>query len=213
MRIRVVPRSTSSVLAFTLIAVAATGARAQTVSIMAKAGGYLPVNEVYEIPGAIEQVTIDRQADLVFGGAVELSPMFWPVDLRFGGDYLTGVEITVQGTSGETFPAEGTLLMLSGDAVLRPFPRLIFAQPYLLVGIGYKRESFAAVDGSSSALPEDYDDYLFHAGLGADVELGGVALVAEVSDYFVGPGTVPGQGWFDSRHDLLASVGLEVGLF
>lgn len=217
MRTPITARSASSAFAFAPVAVAlllfaAPAAHAQTVSVIGKAGGYLPVNEAIDIPGQVQGMVVDRKADLALGAAVEISPMFWPVDVRAGAEYLTGTEISVEGTSGEPFPAEGTLLMLSADVVLRPFPRLVFLQPYLLGGLGYKRESFDAIGGASSALPGDYDDRVFHIGVGADLELGGVAVVAEVSDYFAGGGA-PGQGLFDMRHDVFASVGLKVGLF
>lgn len=203
----------ATALALGLLVLAAPPAQAQTFSVIGKAGGYLPVSDTYEITNELESLVVAKQADLALGGGIEISPLFWPVDLRIGADYLTGAEVTTDGVAGETVVADGTLLMLSGDVVLRPLPRIVVVQPYLLGGIGYKRETFDIADGASSELPENFSDYMVHAGLGVDLQFGGVGVLVEVTDYFGRPNSESRDGFFDVHHDVFASVGIKLGLF
>jgi hypothetical protein len=112
---------------------------------------------------------------------------------------------------------EQTMLVLAADLVLRPMRRLIIVQPYLLAGAGVKRYdfSFSEPDGETSieeAFPESQTDFTIHAGLGLDLGIGPIALVAEMSDYV---------SWYDAegaeegelQNDLFLMAGLRVGLF
>lgn len=175
-------------------------------AVTAKAGGYLPVSDAYTIPSAVEDFAVTRDAEMAVGGAIEWD---WalPGALRAGGEYVTGTRVSLEGVSADAV-VDGSLLMLSADLVLRPLPRMV-VQPYVMGGIGYKRESFRLEDGAGAALPESYGDYLVHAGLGADMQLGGIAVFAEVSDYFDRQQLDDRDAAF--RHDVFASVGVRLG--
>jgi hypothetical protein len=91
---------------------------------------------------------------------------------------------------------------------VRPLPRLL-VQPYLLGGVGLKRQDFSFTDDGlgENPLPSDRTDLALHVGIGADLMLGGVGIMAEVTDYV----TRTEEKTF-GQHDAFAFVGLRIRL-
>ena len=202
MRLTLVP-----LLALPLITLAVAGpAHAQgRLAVTPLIGGYIPGNDVQELADEAEQITIDKEAALGLGLNVEFG---W---LRGSLAYASGATLNAEdGASPELEGeiGEGSVLAIAGDVVLRPLPRLIVVQPYLLGGVGLKRTDYDWNAEGVDAFPEDHSDVTLHVGVGADVRLGSVGLVVEVSDF------ISKQGDDDfGRHDAFGMLGLKFGLF
>lgn len=162
--------------------VAAAPAQAQgRLTVTPLVGGYIPGNDIQEIADGADQVSIDKKATLGLGLNVELG---W---LRGSVAYASGAKISAEeGESPELNGeiGEGSVLAAAVDVVVRPIPRLIVVQPYLLGGLGLKRTDYDwETEGIADAFPEDQSDFTVHVGVGADVMLGPVGLVVEVTDF------------------------------
>lgn len=190
------------VLAAALLLPAA--AHAQGISVTPSIGIYIPASDLYELRDNADQIVrVDREGTLALGANVQLGM------LRGSVAYATGAQLNEGGVSGQDDIGEGKLLAVAADLVLRPIPRLIIVQPYLIAGAGLRREDYSFDDdGVSNALPSDKSDFALHAGLGVDVSLGGLGLVAEVTDFITQD---EGDKW--DQHDAFAFVGLKFRLF
>ena len=207
-----------------LAGVAVTGAPAAAqvpgldVQLVPKVGFYSPVTDLQAAADAAGEIVDDRGGSLAIGLALDLGVPLSPLNVRVGFDYVTASEFTYADTTGADLEANGeqTMLAIAGDVILRPIPKLLIVQPYLLAGAGVKRYDFSfadAADGSDveEAFPESETDFTVHAGLGLDLGIGPIALVAELSDYV---------SWYDAeggdsemQHDLFVMAGVRVGLF
>src|SRR5690606_12143775 len=124
-----------------------------------------------------EQARLDRSGTFGLGLNVELG---W---LRGSVAYATGASISEEGVDGGDI-GDGSVLAVAADVVVRPLPRLL-VQPYLLGGVGLKRQDFSYDDEGlgTNPLPSDKTDFALHAGIGADVMLGRIGIMAEITDY------------------------------
>ncbi|MHB1170715.1 MAG: hypothetical protein ACYC28_15675 [Longimicrobiales bacterium] len=198
----------SSLFAVPLLALAvAAPAQAQgRLTITPLIGGYIPGNDVHDLQTGAEEVTVDKEAALGLGLNVELG---W---LRGSLAYASGATVNVEDIGDPTLEGEigeGSVLAIAAGVVLRPLPRLIVVQPYLVGGAGLKRTDYDwETDGAADAFPEDQSDFTLHVGVGADISLGPVGLVVEVTDFISNEGN-------DSfgRHDAFGMLGLKFGLF
>lgn len=183
------------------LAVAAPASAQGRLSVTPLIGGYIPGDDIYDVADAAERVSIEKEATLAFGLNVEFGM------LRGSLAYATGAAISEEGQSGDI--GEGSVLAATADVVLRPIPRMIIVQPYLLGGVGLKRTDYDwASQGIADAFPDDQSDFTLHLGVGADVMLGPMGLVVEVSDF------ISKQGDDDfGRHDAFGMLGLKFVLF
>jgi len=121
-------------------------------------------------------VRVDREGTLALGLNVDLGL------LRGSIAYASAAKLNQSGVSGEV--GEGKLLAAAADLVIRPLPRLIVIQPYLLGGIGLRRLDYSYdTDALSNAFPKDESKMALHAGVGVDLSLGPVGVSAEVTDF------------------------------
>jgi len=208
-------RLRSLVLAAAIAAALPAAARAQApgidLQLVPKVGFYTPVSDLYDAADAGAEIVDDRGGSLAIGLGVDLALPFLPLDLRVGFDYVTNSEFTIDdGTTQSTI--EQQMIAITGDVILRPLPRVIVLQPYLLAGAGVKQYDFEPQDASSGLEAFDESDFTLHGGLGVDLGVGPLALVAEVSDYI---------SWFEPegadesemQHDLFFMAGIRVGMF
>lgn len=172
---------------------------AQGTSLTASFGGYVPAGSFQELQAAAEErkreATLGLGLNLDFGG------------LRASLAYATGAKITEDGVSGEDEIGEGSVLAATGSLVLRPIPRLIVIQPYLLAGAGVKNLNYKFDSGVSGSFPEDERDLTLHLGVGADIMFGRIGIAAEISD-FLSQNDM--EKW--KVHDAFAFVGLKLRL-
>src|SRR4051812_35263932 len=158
------------VSASAVLAVAAIPMRAQ-VAITPLLGGYVPASDVNQVRGDATNIAKTRDGTLALGGNIDFGP------LRGSVMYASGTTIK---NANKAEIGKGSVLAAAADLVIRPLPRL-FVQPYLIAGAGekfYKYESGSLVSGG------DDRDFALHGGIGADVVLGSVGVVAELTDFF-----------------------------
>lgn len=169
------------------------------VHIGARGGWFAPLGKIGEDASGRETKLSQGPA---FGASIELDIPVSPIDVRANVDATMGRSIELQGT--EVPGTEVDLLILTGDLVFRPIPRLVVAQPYLLVGAGIKKYS---TEGSF----EDDSQVTGHLGLGADLKLGGFSLMAEVSDYISSFKEFT-SGDKHLQNDVFVMIGFRIGI-
>ena len=191
---------TTTILA-ALLLLGGGGVAAQGISITPSAGAYIPASDFYDLRDELDDAVVraDREAAFALGLAVEAG---W---LRGSLAYATGATVSRDGVSGSERIGDGTLLLGAADLVVRPVPR-VFVQPYLLGGVGFRNTNYDS-DDPTAILPEGETDAALHIGVGADLLLGSVSLVAEVSDFISRDAD---DDW--SEHDAFAMVGLKFRL-
>jgi hypothetical protein len=156
-----------------MLLAAASSAQAQ-IAITPLVGGYIPGGSLKDVQAGAEQVAVEREGTLALGVNLDLGL------LRGSLAYASGT--TIRNAQREDI-GEGKVLAAAADVVLRPLPRLL-VQPYLLGGVGLKNLSYDKDDGIANALlPDDRSALSLHAGIGADVALGPIAIVAELTDF------------------------------
>jgi hypothetical protein len=184
-----------------LLALTAAPAAAQ-IYITPAAGVFIPASDLEDLEGQAEATRLSRSGTLGLGINLELG---W---LRGSVAYATGATISEEGVTGEDDIGDGSVLAVAADLIVRPLPRLL-VQPYLLGGVGLKRQDFSYDDDGvgTNPLPSDLTDFALHAGLGADVMLGRFGIMAEITDFI----TRNEDSTF-GQHDAFAMVGLRVRL-
>lgn len=189
-----------TVVAAALAGASATGANAQGITVTPAIGAYIPASDLRDLRDEAQNRRLERKGTFGLGLNVEAG---W---LRGSLAYASGATISSDGVEGDI--GDGSVLALAADVVVRPLPRVI-VQPYLLGGLGYKRLDYSYDDEgiSTNPLPEDRRDVALHVGLGADLMLGGIGIMAEVTDYI----TRKEEGGF-GQHDAFALVGLKFRL-
>ena len=182
------------VLSMLVSIAAAPMARAQ-IAVTPLIGGYVPANDVNQIGGSAETLAKTREGTLSLGLNLDLGP------LRGTLAYASGT--TIKNASRQDI-GKGNVLAVAGDLVIRPLPRIL-VQPYLLVGAGKK---FYKYDASATlASGVDKDAFALHGGVGADISLGKLGLVAELTD-FLSKGA--DDKW--NSHDAFMMLGLKFPL-
>lgn len=181
----------------------ASGASAQGVHLTVNGGAYRQASDFVTLKSGAEEIDLDAGTTFSLGANLELGP------LRATAAYVSGATLTRHGVSGKDKIGEGTLLAAAADIVLRPIPRLLGLQPYLLGGVGLKRNSYNFED---QGLPVDFKDYKsksdfsLHWGVGADFMFGRIGVMAEVNDFVT---------YTDKKfgtHDAFGVIGLRLRL-
>jgi hypothetical protein len=173
---------------------------AQGITISPMVGGYVPAGSFRDL----RQQTGERWER---GGTLGLGANIEMGFLRGTIAYASGANISRDGLSGQSEIGDGSVLAGAIDVVMRPLPRLIAVQPYILGGAGYKKESYS-FDSQTINQIDDDNDFVLHAGIGVDLSLGKLALVAEFTDFI---GRDNNDSW--KVHDGFGMVGLKLRLF
>lgn len=186
-----------------LLAAAATAAdgAAQNVTLTPTLGAFVPATDLRGVRDQAEQIRLDREGTLGLG--LNLDAGF----LRGTLAYATGATITDRGVTDRGDVGDGSVLAVAADLVLRPVPRLI-AQPYIIGGAGIKRQQFSWDDDDiGDPFPRDRSDFTLHFGVGADIMLGRLGILAEVTDFLSRDANDEFR-----QHDAFAMLGLRVRL-
>ena len=179
----------------------AVPAQAGAQSVTGAAGFYSQGNDFEELREGAETLRVKRDGTLGLGVNVQLGPL--------RGSIAYAGESTIEGEDGGDALGTTSILVAAGDLVLRPFPRVLFMQPYGVAGAGFKRFGYSwERDRVSEAFPEDDTDFTLHAGVGVDVALGPVGVMLEVTDYV----SRDDSGGF-GQHDAFALIGVRLGTF
>ncbi len=176
-----------------LLAVALPAAHAQIV-IEPMIGGYVPASNVNQVQSSATDIAKTRDGTLSLGLNVGLG--------MFRGSLAYASGTTIKNASKQDI-GKGNVFAAAADLVIRPLPRIL-VQPYILAGAG---EKFYKYDNATTSLASGGDDrdFAFHGGVGADLMLGQLGVVAELTD-FLNKGA-------DSKwnvHDAFLMVGLRL---
>ena len=188
--------TTAAVLALGMPAMTA----AQGVTVTPLIGVYAPGGSFHDLQDQAGQ--LKRGSTLGLGFNIELGM------LRGSFAYATGATISRDGVGGRSNIGDGSVLVGTADLLLRPLPRILIARPYLLGGLGYKKESYSFDQQGIAGVDDGDNDVVVHGGVGVDVSLGRVSLVAEISDFI---GRDNNDKW--KVHDAFGMVGLKLNLF
>lgn len=182
-------RVSKVVLALTgLFAFGATGVAAQvpgvSLDIIPKIGAEMPLADLPTTPS--DEAVKNLSGALAWGVAAELGLPGLPFDLRANIDATT--KKTVSPATGITSGSVNqTMMTIFGDLVFRPLPRIVLFRPYVMLGLGVKRYNYSLSDVTNPSTFQsaftDRNDLAYHVGLGMDIGLGRMGLVAEVNDY------------------------------
>jgi hypothetical protein len=188
-------RHRMTVLVTMLACLATASTLSAQISVTPMIGGYVPATDVNQIGGSAENIAKTREGTLSLGLNVGLGP------LRGTLAYASGT--TIKNASSQNI-GKGNVLAAAADLVIRPLPRVL-VQPYLLAGAGKKFYRYDA----SAALGSSVDKQAFalHGGVGADLSLGKLGVVAELTD-FLSKGAV--DKW--NAHDAFLMFGVKVPL-
>jgi hypothetical protein len=158
-------------------------------------GGYVPAGDLTQVRDGAENVATTRNGVLSLGLNLDVGP------LRGTMAYASGT--TIKNANRQDI-GKGTVLGIAGDLVVRPLPRL-FVQPYVLLGAGQKFYKFDETAPASSF--GDTRRFAWHGGIGADLSVGSLGVVAELTD-FLSKDT--DSKW--SNHDAFLMLGLRLRL-
>lgn len=177
----------------------AAPAAAQSLAVTPVVGAYVPVGDFAELGDQLRDFEGERERALALGVNVEVGPMRGTV--RWVRDALVSRDGLDHGFDN------ANLLTASLDLVVRPLPRLLGVQPYLLGGIGLKRQDYQ-LDGDPTGdpFPSSESEETLHVGIGADFVMGGLGLVVEVDD------SITRMSRDLGRHDAFVTVGLRLGI-
>lgn len=206
-------RSATSLAASALLLgfVLPAGSSAQ-LRILPQAGLYAPVSDLGSVSTVDGARTVgERESSFAYGAALELGPADGTT-FRITGLYGSDGELPVGdvGCTSAECSVRSTVVNLTGSVVLRPIPRLVLVQPYLVAGGGLKRYDYD-FDGDTSlrdALGDDANELTGQLGVGADWTLGIINGTVEISDFV--SGSVLDDGG-DTQHDFFVTVGLYIG--
>jgi hypothetical protein len=176
--------------------VGASAAHAQF-AVTPLVGGYIPGGSLKDVKSGAQDVAVERDGTLALGLNVDIG------FLRGSLAYVSGT--TIRNADRDEI-GDGKVLAAAADIVVRPLPRIL-VQPYLLGGVGLKNLSYERDSGISGLFPEDNRTLALHAGLGADVMLGPIGVVAEVTDFISRDAD---DKW--NVHDAFLMAGLKIRL-
>lgn len=193
---------------FGMAAPAAAQAPGIDLKLNPRVGLYVPLTDLGEASTTAGTIVTEKSGSLALGLGAELGLAVLPVNIRANVDYVTGSEVNTEGVTAD--PTQTTMLVVSGDLILRPLPKIILVQPYVFAGGGLRQYNFDVENQTTTAL-EDASDPTIHLGGGLDLTLGPLALNAEVGDYI---------SWFEfqagadaeMQHDMFVTVGIVLGL-
>jgi hypothetical protein len=157
---------------------------------------------------------IKKEGTFAFGAALELGTPD-KVSFRVNVLHATDSDVPVTDLGCDEDCARSSVTTATGTLAVRPLPRIIVAQPYILLGGGLKRYDFTREDLDDEgweAILNDQNQLTGHFGLGVELNLGLVNLVGEVSDLvsqFDTEGDLAEQD--ELQHDVYFMVGLVIG--
>lgn len=204
----ILPAAATAALAAILTAAPA----AAQLRIIPQVGLYTPFTELPSPRAGVDE--LKKKSTLAFGAALELGQPD-KVSFRVNVLHATDSEIPVVDVGCQSDCARSTVSTATATLALRPLPNLILVQPYLLAGGGVKRYDFTKDDLQDEGLRavlNDQNQLTGHLGLGAQVNLGVMRVVGEISDLLSGYDTADDTGESDQlQHDVFFTVGLVFG--
>ncbi len=179
--------------------------------IVPSIGMYVPVSDLGAIQGVDGAIDLGKkEASRAYGLALE-----WGagriVSLRGNVAYATDSGVPISGVGCATCASRSTMLALTGGVVFRPI-RLLFVEPYVVLGTGLKRYDFSSTDFENGfdVVLKDRNERTYVFGVGGELNLGVMSGIIEISDYFSDYDSGLGAGP-ERRHDFIVSIGIGFG--
>lgn len=169
------------------------------VNLGARVGYFTPLGTLAETPFEVEV-----SSGLGLGAHLELDLPLSPINVRANLAATLGRSLSTDGDVDEGSDLD--IVVITGDLVFRPLPRVVVLQPYLLAGAGVKRYSF-----DFNGEDENESKFTGHVGAGADLKFGPIALLAEVSDY-ISSFELSEEGGGKLQNDVFISIGFRIGM-
>lgn len=183
-------------------ALAPAGAAAQ-LRVVPQAGMFVPLSD---IPHADEAAEIgERDASFAWGLAVQLG------SLRLTGLRGTDSGIPVGGV-GCTDCVRSSVTAVTATWMLRPFPELVVASPWVMLGGGFRRLDFERDELDEErfdAFFSDETDPALHLGVGIEIDLPVLRITGELSDVLSRLESPDGES--SLQHDFFLMLGLSFG--
>lgn len=159
-----------------------------SIRLLPQIGAYTPASDLGEVRenGETRFSAGRRSSSLAWGLGLEAGPRDSGTSIRGHMGYGTNAEIPVWGFECGNCSARSTLLTGSVTAVLRPVPRLVLVQPYLLVGAGVKRYDFDVRNADGDAWRRVFRDQTraaAQAGVGLEASLLGLRTQWELNGH------------------------------
>jgi hypothetical protein len=156
---------------------------------------------------------LKKDGTFAFGAALELGTPD-KVSFRVNLLHATDSEVPISDIGCDENCARSSVSAATATLALRPL-NLVLVQPYLLLGGGVKRYDFTTEDLSNEGLEailNDQNQLTGHLGLGAEVNLGVLRVVGEISN-LVSQFDVEGDLFEsdDVQHDVYFTVGMVIG--
>jgi hypothetical protein len=175
-------------------------------------GLYTPFAELPSAQAGADE--LKKDGTFAFGAALELGTPD-AVSFRVNVLHATDSDVPVTDIGCDQDCARSSVSTATATLALRPLPNLVVVQPFLLLGGGVKRYDFTREDLSNEGLEailNDQNQLTGHLGLGAELNLGLLRVVGEVSD-LVSQFDVEGDLFEsdDLQHDVYFTVGLVIG--
>ncbi|HSL70237.1 MAG TPA: outer membrane beta-barrel protein [Longimicrobiales bacterium] len=190
------------------LAVGASSSSAQVPAIdftlFPRAGLYQSLGNLAEVNGD----EIKLESGPAFGASAELALMFVPVSFRVGFDYVLPTGSTTNEVSSTD--EDNTILMVTGDIVLRLAPGVSPIQAYLMAGGGTKRYEFKNMP---NVFESSQSSFTGHLGAGLSLKLGPLGIGAEVSDYISSFKPEFSTGDSKLQNDVFLMAGLRIAIF
>jgi hypothetical protein len=203
----------TTALAALATALLADAAAAQ-LRLIPQVGLFQPFTNLPSAGAGFEEVK--KEASFAFGAALELGQPD-QVSFRVNVLHATDSEVPIEGTGVgcQTDCARSTVSSATASLILRPIPNIILVQPYLVGGGGVKRYDYTVEDLQNEGLRtllNDQNQLTGHLGVGAEVNLGLLRLVGEVSDLLSTYDDGQDASSSDQlQHDVFVTVGLVIG--
>ena len=204
-------RVTSCALLGALLVFAPAPSSAQ-IRLIPSVGVYTPFSD---LPSPSQALAVGKkESTLAFGVAAEIGTPD-KVSLRVNLLRATDSKVPVSSFGCDNDCARSTVTTATGALVLRPLPRIVLVQPFLLAGGGVKRYDYTRQDFSDEGLKSLFSDKNLltgHLGIGAEVGLGPLHLTAELSDLLSRfDSEQAGSGSNGLQHDVFLTLGLVIG--
>ncbi len=155
-----------------------------------------------------------KESTLAYGVAAEIGTPD-KVSLRVNLLRATDSEVPVSSFGCDNDCARSTVTSATATLVLRPLPRIVLVQPFLLAGGGVKRYDYTRQDFDDEGLGTLFSDKNLlsgHLGIGAELGFGPLHLTAELSDLLSRfSSDQAGSGSNDLQHDVFFTLGLVIG--
>lgn len=155
-----------------------------TLALLPRAGAFLSgVSSLEGVSGAVGSTLGGKTSVLTWGGSLAFGSRNGTTNFRLTGMRTTGsLFSTTEGVESAEGEVPEKLLLLTGDFVLRPIPRLL-VQPYAIGGAGGRRLSTRGTGGAEGGSSWEA---AAQVGIGLDLRLGNFTLGVEIVDYLSG---------------------------